>query len=175
MPAIESPGGSSVEFEAYTKDAIILQVSNFYRGNNATVPTDLWSKIQDYMCRRLPEGFCMGSDDGQPRAKVVTLQGIRSKAHEVARSQGTHFVEKGVAEKRAHTCASCEFNDRTACPTCVGLVSWGERFVGGRKTSYNQYLGICAKDTLLLPVKVYLSRLPICNEKLPGYCWARRA
>lgn len=171
--AVDGKSGS-IEFEGYTKAAIILEVQNYYRGNDEPIPDDIWLKIQDYMCRRVPEGFCVGDADGRPRAKVVTLQKVRQQAHDAVLAGRKQFVEHGTAENRAKICASCAENDRTMCPTCLGLVKWGERFVGNKKTSYNQYLGICTKDTLLLPVKVFLANLPQCNEEMPAHCWARR-
>ena len=172
--AIEREGQPTIEFEAYSYNTMITTVKNYYRANDMQIPVDLSAQIEDYICRRVPGSFCLGSDDGKPRAKVVTLQGLRKQAHDTAMPYRGRFVEVGVAERRALVCASCEFNDRTACPTCVGLVAWGEKFVGGLKTSYNSYLGVCAKDTLLLPVKVFLPQTPPCEEEMPDFCWVRR-
>lgn len=147
-------------------------LSSFCSQNKFELPDDLDALIEDCTCRRISAAFCEGEDDGKPRQKVVTLKDIREATLRVTQRH-PGFADPGTALERSVICAKCPNNDRSACPTCTGLVSWGSRSVGNREvTGYSQILGVCAIDACLMSAGVFASKAePI--ENAPANCWRK--
>jgi hypothetical protein len=147
---------------------LLAQVSKYLSDNAREVPPDLEAKVEDYICRNVPEGFCFGSADGRPRARIVTLASIRDATTRMV-MQGGGRVDLGDAKKRVDICGQCPHNDRRMCPSCVGLVSWARRLVN-TQCPRDEWLGVCAVDGTALPAKVHVKTIP-GSPDYPENCW----
>ena len=127
-------------------------------------------RIEDFMCRRLPEGFCTGCDDGKPRARVVTMASIRNDTENIVRNG--KLTPPVLAKFNAEKCNRCQKNNRSMCPTCSGVNAWASRRVGRPDTpaSYN-WLGVCEVDGTALAAKVNLTGVPVGDH--PDNCWVK--
>lgn len=159
---------TGVEVEAFTPSALYERLRMHYTENQLAMPSDIEARVMDFMCRRLPPGFCYGTDDGRPRAKVLTLQQIRESTSALVRVGGR--VDPGVARQRIAICGRCPKNDRSVCPTCVGLVAWAKRLVRSTFVGVDEWLGVCAVDGTALPAKVHVRDIPE-NPEYPETCW----
>ncbi|HUU93622.1 MAG TPA: hypothetical protein VM238_20720 [Phycisphaerae bacterium] len=160
------------EYFASPSQGRLLQIlEQHYGANKLPCPENLWELVVDFMCRRLPAGFCNGGD---PEVKVLTLDAVRERTRAVRR--GRPQVDDGVAAKRAQICAACPHNDRTLCPTCVGLVDWALQLVGRQRRAEHTWLGVCALDCSAIAAKVYVDGV-WCppTETQPPECWMLKA
>lgn len=155
-------------FRHPTMSVLLGQIQAHYSENNIAIPGDLATRVEDQMCLHLPDGFCIGSDDGRPRAKVVTLAGIRKTTTDLA--AGNPRVGPGVAERRARTCSNCPMNDRTACTTCTGMTEWARKVAGATLSGLDSALGICQIDCVALSAKVHFETIPD-DPAYPETCW----
>lgn len=156
---------TGVRLESPTKSGLTAEIQAHCRTNQLAVPKNLSDLIEDFMCERLPEGFCYGTG---PRAKVITLQQVKKRTSDLA--AGNPRLTSGEARQRAAACGDCELNDRSACPTCVGLVSWSSRLAGNSIGGMGDWLGVCAVDSVALPTKIFLKNVPE-NDEYPTGCW----
>lgn len=154
--------------EDFTLDAALERVRRHYLENGLAVPDGLRARMKDFMCRRLPEGFCFGTDGQASGIRIYTTAEIRNNTRQLVVSGGP--ATPGEAKSRADVCGRCPLNDRSACPTCTGMVSWATRMVGGRTTGYEQVLGICGVDGVLVAAKVFVANVP-GNSGYPEACW----
>lgn len=152
--------------EAMTETDVINSVTRHMRENDVPLPEDLGACIRDYMCHRLPQGFCFGGDRAAG-IKIYTTAEIKDNTRYLV--QRGVSQPPGVARDRAETCGKCRWNDRSVCPNCSGLVAWATRLVGGRQTGYEQVLGICAVDGVLVAAKVFTDETGA--EGYPAACW----
>jgi len=161
---------TGVLIEGYSWLAFIGALRSHYAQNGLPVPEDLEAKVQDYICRKIPSGFCYGGDDGVPRREILTLRDIKAKT--LALASGNPRVTPGVATQRSIVCGNCQNNDRSVCPTCAGLVSWARRLVGKQGGPAEEWLGVCTVDGTALAAKTHLSKIPD-NDNYPASCWKR--
>lgn len=157
--------------EALTYTALEEQVAAHLRANGLPIPENLTAAVQHYMCERLPAGFCRGTPDGVAPKRVYSIAEIRERTRRMV--AGREMVDAGTARSRAHTCANCGNNDRSVCPTCVGLTQWAVKTVGGRSTGLEQVLGICTADACLIPAKIYVKVLETSVEGHSDSCWRK--
>lgn len=162
---------TKVVVEALTYNDWVNVIRRHYAENGLVVPADVMAKAEDFMCRRLPEGFCFGDLDGRPRARVLTLNDIRAKTQALVAFNGRERVPPLVSKQRAETCGKCPANDRTLCPTCIGLVSWALRLVGEQSNGIDAWLGVCQHDGVALAAKIRVPRVPFEDQQYPGNCW----
>ena len=173
-PRVVPPGGKYFyevpETRAYidscTRIGLETAVRKHYSTNGIMVPVSLKASIEDFMCHRLPKGFCSG---GEPTVRVVSLREIRWATEAVLRKAGG-VVSRGEAKRRAGICGGCDRNDRTMCPTCVGLVAWGLQVVKQPALGFEAWLGVCAIDCAALSAKVYGKSIPAAGG-YPEACW----
>jgi hypothetical protein len=171
------PPGGQYFFEVHgvplvwpTRTGLMSAVRDAYDFCKKEVPENIDALVEDFMCRRLPEGFCTGCDDGKPRARVITMQGLRRDTERlVTRSTITPPVR---AKFNAETCNQCPKNNRAMCPTCSGVNAWASRRVGRPNTpaAYN-WLGVCEVDGTALAAKVNLTGIPVGEH--PDNCWVK--
>lgn len=160
--------GTRYSVEDFTMTGLLSRVRKHMHENNLPIADDLECQVKDYMCRRLPTGFCLGDSNTPVGIKIYTMAEVRNNT--LVLGQGNGFVTPGEATTRAQVCGKCALNDRSACPTCTGMVTWAVRFVGGRSTGYEQILGICVVDGTLIPAKIFLANIP-GNPGYPATCW----
>ena len=162
---------TGVRLEDFTMSGAKLKVKAHMRENGIEVPEDLEARIEDHICRHAPEGFCFGDLDGKPRARVVTLQSVKTNTSSL--QAGNSRIDIGMARTRARTCGQCKMNDRSACPSCVGMVAWARRMAGRQLGGLDEWLGVCMVDAVAIPVKVHLSHIP-SNPDYPDDCWRNK-
>jgi hypothetical protein len=152
-----------------TKTGLRTRINQAYAAMGKIVPADIGARVQDFMCRRLPEGFCTGSDDGLPRAKVLTIHDIRKNTDKMVRA--TEPAPPSKTKFQARACNQCPKNNRSMCPTCSGINAWASRRVGRPNTPAEfSWLGVCEVDGTALAAKVNRQGLP-ANEEYPAECW----
>jgi len=172
---IVPPGGryhgeaGGLAFSHPERGQLIRQLENYYIQNNQPIPEDLNARVEDCTCRQITAKFCEGPEDGLPRRRVVTLRDIRDATTRFVSGEG--FSDPGIARDRAVVCARCKLNDRSACPTCTGLVSWGARSVGNREVSgYSDILGVCVLDAVLMSAGIFAKHVDAFPDE-PEECW----
>jgi len=144
------------------------KVRRHYAENGLVAPANLEELAFDFMCRRLPKGFCQGEG---PVSKTMTMSDVKLKTVEMAGT--TKRVTPGEARKRAHICANCPLNDRSGCPTCSGVNAWAARLGGVPVPGGATFLGICGADGLVLSAGVAFEDAPVKAE-VPEHCWRRK-
>jgi len=145
---------------------LMAKLSRYYTDSPYELPTNLAELVEDYMCAHLPPGFCNGGDVSPTR--LITLTEIKDATTKAIQATDTR-VTPGEAAARARICASCPKNNKSMCPSCVGLVAWAERKVGRRLTGTSDWMGVCEVDTVAIPAKIHLA-----SEGCDGYpehCW----
>ncbi len=157
-------------FREPTLEGVRAVVVAHLKSNRLPVPEDLTARIEDYICRHVPPGFCDGKSSG-PRARTVTLAQIREKTAALVSAGGR--VTPGEARLRLGICGQCKSNDRRVCPSCVGLVGWCQRLVG-RTCPGDEWLGVCAVDAVALTAKIHVAQVP-ADEAYPANCWVGRS
>lgn len=178
LQGIVPPGGryhaeaGGMAFSHPERIQLVRQLESYYIQNKLPIPDNLNAQIEDCTCRKITDKFCMGDDDGIPRPRVVTLKDIREATLKVTMAF-PGYADPGTALDRSVICAKCKLNDRSACPTCTGLVSWGAKSVGNREvTGYSQILGVCSMDACLMSAGVFAPKFtPV--EGAPDNCWRK--
>lgn len=156
-------------FEDLSEMRLHDRLRRHYADNRILWPEDMPARIRDYICRRVPPGFCRGDSADGPTFKIYTTDSVRSSTRRLTGKQ----VTPGAAKSRAEICARCPMNDRTACPTCTGMVAWAQRYVGNKTTGIDQILGICVADGALIPAKVWFESGSAVTDDVPQTCWRR--
>jgi hypothetical protein len=167
------PPETGVALEARTPWDLLALVTRHLRENGKAVPDNLSVLIEDFMCRRLPESFCFGELDGKPRQLILTLAEIRART--LAWIRGRAKAVPGDSRRRAEVCGACPANDRTLCPTCIGLISWALRQVGETSNGVDGWLGVCQHDGVALAAKIRVAAKATDAEQAPypENCWCR--
>ena len=176
MHDVVPPGGkyfyelNGVPVFGFTRTGMLQAVRDAAGAQGTTLPGDreLWAELEDFMCRRLPEGFCTG-DAGGARARVATLPSVKA-ATEAVIGNGRH-VTMVEATIRANRCLSCPKNNKSMCTSCVGINKWAAMKMGLREVPPRfRWLGICEADTVALVAKVLSPRPPVVPD-LAEDCW----
>lgn len=150
---------------------LVRQLETYCAQNRLEEAPDWDAFIEDCTCREITPQFCVGDDDGRPRKRVVTLKDIRDAT--VRFTSGSGYADQGTATERAVVCAKCPLSDRSACPTCTGLVSWGTRSVGNREVKgYSDILGVCELDAVLMSAGVFAKSVET-RPDAPENCWRK--
>lgn len=166
---IVPPGGkyfyfveqTSTHFEAYTLEDVLRKVHDNLTANGHPVPENLKALVCDYICRHVPEKFCIGDAENRPRIRALTMFQIMEftsllfKRFTVSRDK--FFVAQPEAVRRAGICAKCPENNRTICTTCNGLKPWAAKMVANRKTNLDKILGVCTICGCVLSAKIHVA------------------
>lgn len=158
------------------------KVAAHYRANKFEVPKNLWELIQDYMCLHLPEGYCSGAPVEGVRQRYLSFFQILESTEKTLRG-ATMCVTRTEAERRAAICKACPANSLRLCTSCNGLRKTGSGLVGGRKTKFDPYLGVCEYTGCVLVGQIHLgeewlaqrvlARIQSAGEELPAPCWMK--
>jgi len=174
-PRVVPPGGryfyevpeTKVYLEAPTFAGLLTGIARHYETNGSPVPVGLDSLVVAFMCARLPKGFCTGNIE--PVVRIVSLAQIREATQRLWSGCGGSVVTPGEAMARGQVCGACACNDRTLCPTCIGLVDWGLSLVRKTRSGFEAWLGVCTVDNAALSAKVYMRLTKPGAE--PANCW----
>lgn len=165
------------QFEHPDLMAMLRLILAHYRANLLPPPGDLRARVEDYMCARLPDDFCMGR--GLRAARAITVSQIRDFTRLMYRRarDKDFFVDQAEATRRAGVCRDCPNNRHEICSTCTGLKEFVAGLLVHRKTSLDKYLGVCSSCGCVLSAKIHVNRdrlreLPSFKpEDYPGKCW----
>jgi len=175
---------TDTRFEHPVLETLLEELRRHYVANNLPLPMKLREEVVDYICRHVPEKFCVGTSD-KPSARVVTPQRIRSFTETVsgvktARRRGQDpFVPPAESERRATICSGCRFNDMSVCKTCDGLKGFARKLLGlNKKTSRDEGLGVCYYCGCMVSVKVHIKREILDKSQrsveYPAHCWLKQ-
>lgn len=153
-----------------TRSELFHSIRKHYGENNLAAPEDLEKRVIDFMCCRLPKGFCIGAPETGPLHHAITMSQV--KQHTVDLASSTGRVTPGEAKRRALICGACPLNDRSGCPTCSGLNAWASKIGGVPVPGGATYLGICSVDGLAMSAGVALESAPVAR-KPPENCWRK--
>ena len=173
-------------------DELFVAVEAHYRANDIPLPSDWQAKVEDQMCRSLPDGWCTLSDGKEVPAfeSVMSadniIKAIKSLAAmaSTAITGGEVFVEQDEANIRASICARCYMNvDAGFCMGCGSMQQVTEligKVRGARTTDSDQFLsncGICGcqnKAIVHVKRKLLLSgEKQETTDKRPDWCWLK--
>lgn len=136
------------------------------------------AEVEEFMCERLPAGTCIRTG----RFPALSLSSVVSFSEFILRTvvskirQDPVLVSEEEAVRRSEICATCPFNDRSYCSSCLGLSSLSLRVLG-RQVARDSELGACAKCGCVLQTKVHIELavlLPLLSNRRPDYpphCW----
>ena len=175
-PQYAPPGGAwfyEVEGRRFESRSSLVDVErlvvSFLEAAEIPVPSDLRARIEDYICKRLPPGNCIGEGVRIPGS---VAPGFFEVLKNLGQLRGQPLVEARAAEDRAAVCRKCANNNFAACHSCNGLREQTLAAVGGRRVLNLPYLGVCLLYALPTYGLVWL-RTPKPMEGLPDNCWAK--
>jgi len=147
--------GMRIEYPDFA--GLELKVREHMYTNDIRVPAGLAALIEDFMCRNLPDSFCIGMPDGEfKRVKTLNVWTVSDNTFRMIPGSGDKgFVKPDEAERRAMICLSCNNNLMGICSACSGLKLRFASQMRGLSTIQDRFLGVCAVDGSLLKVKVY--------------------
>lgn len=175
----------------HTITGLYLRIQQHYKDNNIPLPEDWKERVEDQMCKQLPEGWCTYVD-GQPSnpENLITaeniVKGITSlynMAIETLKGEDV-FVSQEEADQRAAICARCYQNKPSNfCMGCGAMRKVTElvaKVKGSRKTNIDNRLqncGICGcRNEAIVHVKrnILLSgEKSATTESRPNWCWLK--
>lgn len=188
------PGGwryiipeTNQEFRAHSESQLLAELAASYKINGYPMPSDLPSRIEYFVCAHNPS-YCVDRATNAPLPKYGT--GLAHTLHNVlqfTRTMGTWlaksrtFVSQEQADRRAKTCASCQFNATPdGCTGCnmSALREAVTSIVGARRTAVDDHLKSCVICACVLKSKVWFPHnvlwphmTEVQKERLPAHCW----
>ena len=123
--------------------------------------------VMEYMCPRLPSGFC---------TEPSNVRQIRAEKVKAATASlfGIACVPADEAVRRMGTCISCkEHETRGFCTGCSGLMTWIYKGFGGRrgKLPPDEATGVCRISEELVAASATVDRPAAAGY--PEGCWRR--
>jgi len=158
-------------FKEPTMSGLLRAIDKHYRDSGILVPPSLSELVEEYMCKYLPSGFCTGKPSGD--RKIMGLSEIKEKTLKAIRTADTR-APVGDVKERAAICGNCPKNNRSMCPSCIGLVGWAERQVGTQFVNGEKWLGVCEVDAVALPAKIHLNNAEDDVSSHPDHCWKHK-
>lgn len=140
-----------------------------YETIGLAIPLDLRLLIEDFMCKHLPDGNCVGEGARIPGSVSPSFFEIIKN---LGKLRGVPYTDARAAEMRATTCRACPNNNFAACHSCNGLQENTLNAVGGRRVLNLPYLGVCLLYALPTYGLVWVRDLPE-TAGLPDNCWAK--
>lgn len=148
---------------------ICRKVTELRRAHGLLTVGDPFAYVEEYMCPRLPNGFC---------TKPSTVTYI--KADEVKANTAALFglpcVTTDVIEKRLSTCVTCPKHvTRGFCMGCSGLIDWIYRGFSGRRGRMppDAATGVCSVGLDLVAASASVDVTPVSGDRYPEGCWRR--
>jgi hypothetical protein len=170
---------------------LLARIKQHYKDNNLPLPDDWQERVEDQMCKQLPEGWCTYVDGvpANPENNITAeniVKGITSlykMAIETLKGEDV-FVSQDEANQRAAICARCYQNKPSNfCMGCGAMRQVTElvaKVKGSRKTTSDSRLqncGICGcRNEAIVHVKrnILLSgEKSATTESRPNWCWLK--
>lgn len=140
-----------------------------YESRGAAVPLNLRELLEDYMCKRLPAGNCVGEGQRIPGSVVPSYFELMKNLSKV---RGKPLVDAKLAESRAMICRECRHNNMAGCRSCNNLQSQALAAVRGHRVLNLPYMGNCLIYVVPTYALVWVNK-PGEQAGLPDNCWAR--
>jgi len=158
---VESPQGKQTVFD---------RVVRHYVANGIPVPENLDALIEDYVCRNVVYGACIGEDPRAPGDRPLTYFEVVEALEKFFRGRDRQLVEPREAEQRGLVCIKCPMHSLGMCTSCNELRQQTRRFVKNRALLLDNQLGICRVMRIptngLIHVAEFDSKLTF-----PENCW----
>lgn len=133
---------------------------------------DPFRYVMEYMCPRLPSGFCTTPS----KVKSLRIQEVKDNT---AKLFSARCATTDVIESRMVACVSCPMQTRQGfCVDCSGLLDWMYRGYGGRRPPLpeDRILGVCACDVVLAAAGATVAARPLTDgAEYPDACWRLQA
>jgi hypothetical protein len=145
-----------------------MLVSNLRQDLGLPVVGDGMSYIMEYMCPRLPDGFC-----SQPsQIKRLAIEDVK---RDTAALFPMRVAASDVIETRLVKCSECPEQTRNGfCVDCNGLLDWVYRGFSGKrgKLPPDRALGVCKCDGVMAAAGASVEGLPLkTGVTYPEGCW----
>lgn len=157
-------------------DVLLREVTRFYKANQKPVPENLQDLIEDYMCRRMPKGVCIGEDNGLPKHETIPTFFEVSRAMDdffIAIRGSKTYCDSNESERRMRACLPCALHYMGMCTSCDGLRGVARSYVGGRTTKFDSLAGVCKAFRVPISALVHINGLTR-TEGCPGECWVSK-
>ena len=150
-------------------DSLIRKVRAAYATAGKPCPEPLGPVVEDFICRHVRRGFCIGPHTGV-FPEFLTTQNVKAKTKAAADS--TTRVDPGATRDRMIVCGQCKSNSRGLCLGCTGLTKWAVGLAGRTQVAMDDSLGVCRYDHIMLSSLVSLKGLPApVADGRPENCW----
>lgn len=154
--------------ESSTRSGICQKARELRRKHGLPVAGDCFQYVMEYMCPRLPSGFCT-----QP-SQVRYLRAEDVKAN-TARLFGAALAARDDIASRMQVCVECPKHTRNGfCVDCTGLLDWIYRGFNGRRLAipHDRALGVCMCDDVLAAAGASVLKRPLApGVSYPERCW----
>jgi len=173
-------------------DDLYTKIYVHYKNNDIPLPDDWKARVEDSICRSLPDSWCYyeDSDAVAPRPPALTtesvMKGIASLASIVKEvvSGESIYVSQDEADARARICSRCNLNQNLGvcmgCGAMKAVTDLASNIKGGRTTKLDARLQNCSvcgcrNDTIVhISKKVLLSgEKTETTEARPSWCWVK--
>jgi len=190
-PRAVPPGGkffykdpeTGMEFYKSTHDGLVESVAAHRKANGRPVPDNLSDIIADWICRRLPDGWCIDSATGAANMNTGrrTVTELLRRSREAQRAPGWG---QGAwnAPARAAICARCPNHvPAVGCPGCVGLDDQLRSMLQGFELPNLKWLQACRVSGTFVAIEVFSDPAPEQPPTGPGraaypdHCWKSEA
>lgn len=152
---------TGVNLERLSMDQLLAALREHYALNSIPAPAELPAIVEDYMCARLPEGFCTGT--GERKLHFLSLHDIRENT---LRAMKRGLVDPAEAKRRLSIVMESPTNDRALCTSCAGLVQWAKRLVN-RPLPGDEWLGVSTEDFTALTARIHFA-----DDPAQPMCWS---
>lgn len=127
-----------------------------YKKHGKVPPFDVFECVMEYMCPKMPDGFCTGPST----ETAVSVSIIKENTRQLFRKK---VADPIVIRERLHTCLSCPENSRAVCPSCCGLTDWVVRNMTGRtRIPADEFAFVCG------PAQAFVSALVTAEDPGPA-------
>lgn len=160
--------GSDVVYSKSLSE-ITAKASELRRRHGLETIGDPFRYVMDYMCPRLPNGFCTSPS----AVKVLRAEEVRGNT---AKLFPLRCVTTDEIERRLSVCVKCEKHaTRGFCMGCTGLLDWIYRGFAGRRPVLppDQATGACAVSSELVAASATVDRPAEDNPAYPDGCWRK--
>lgn len=165
---------TGTHFQMSSHEALVAAVVRHRQANNKPVPRDISEQIADWLCRRLPDGFCV-DENGAVTAGTgrATVEQIIRNTRKVQQDMRDHCVREDVAETRIRICERCPENAPAAgCAACVGLDQVIRDMQRGRHTARDSKVFACRLSGAFIAIEAWCDEpAAIRKAQYPAHCW----
>jgi hypothetical protein len=170
-----TPAGGCYEYgigdeivTAKDRAGICRQVHLLRRKHGLETSGDGFRYVMEYMCPRLPDGFCTSPS----HVKYLHAGEVKERT---ARLFALRCATSDVIERRMETCVACDRHTRNGfCVDCTGLLQWIYRGYAGRRGQLpaDRALGVCLCDEVLAAAGATVAERPLTEGvAYPAGCW----